>query len=250
MAKAWADGPLPLIPTPRKLLEGKAQTDAEKAATEMAIVHNILIRGLNCMILQAGNVKEPSDVRDFMTYAQTWVHTVHEHHKSEETIAFPFFEKETGENGIMNRNIDQHKGFSLGLDLFAAYINEIQREEVDYSGIKFKELIAAFDSHLIKHLTEEIPTITGLGKYKVNWKQYNKIMTDHAVKAADRDRQVPFVMTHSDDSFEGGIHRDTWPPFPWLAGQMFRLIYVPKHEGAWRFSPCDARGRRKSLPFA
>jgi hypothetical protein len=60
--------------------QGKEQSAAEKFATEMANVHNTLIRGLNSIILQAPNVKEPQDVKDFMKYAEIWHTLIHEHH--------------------------------------------------------------------------------------------------------------------------------------------------------------------------
>jgi hypothetical protein len=60
--------------------EGKEQSGAEKFATEMANVHNTLIRGLNSIIVQAPNVKETQDIKDFMKYAEFGCILIYEHH--------------------------------------------------------------------------------------------------------------------------------------------------------------------------
>lgn len=67
---------------------------------------------------------------------------------------------------------------------------------------------------------------------------------------SSQDHVVPFLMTNTDKTFEDGLNNDTWPPFPWIANLIFRWIYVPRHKGAWRFSPCDVYGQPKELPFA
>ena len=60
--------------------QGKKPSGAETFATEMANVHNVLIRGLNSIILQAPHVKETQDIKDFMKYAEIWYILIHEHH--------------------------------------------------------------------------------------------------------------------------------------------------------------------------
>ncbi len=55
----------------------------------MALVHNCFIRGLNCIYLQAPNVKEPKDISDFTTFMHAWIFTLHEHHGNEEKFFFP-----------------------------------------------------------------------------------------------------------------------------------------------------------------
>jgi hypothetical protein len=86
----------------------------------------------------------------------------------------------------MHRNIGQHEGFSPGLNAFAAYIADVKLGKVAYDGLRLQELVATFDSLLIEHLSDEITTITTLQKYKIDWQQYNTILTEHAVKTADK----------------------------------------------------------------
>jgi hypothetical protein len=57
------------------------------------------------------------------------------------------------------------------------------------------------------------------------------------------------MLTNMDLTFEKGVHESVWPPFPWIAALMFRMIYVPRHKGAWRFSCCDSHSSPKSLEF-
>lgn len=62
-------------------------------------------------------------------------------------------------------------------------------------------------------------------------------------------KEVPFIITNSDVTYEDGIHGPRFPPFPWLVGQIFRWVYIPQLKGAWRFSSCDDYGVPKELPF-
>ena len=41
-----------------------------KVATEMALAHNIMVRNLNAIYLQAEGVKEPKDIADFLIFCR------------------------------------------------------------------------------------------------------------------------------------------------------------------------------------
>lgn len=58
----------------------------------MANVHNMIIRGLNSIYLQAPHVK-PGDVPSFMQYCIQWYLLLEVHHKGEETDFFVKIEK-------------------------------------------------------------------------------------------------------------------------------------------------------------
>lgn len=77
--KQWADSPFKLIETPRHKLDptpGRRDLSKESGAfghaNEMALVHNVLIRALNCIYLQAPNIKNPKDITDFLTFMHSW----------------------------------------------------------------------------------------------------------------------------------------------------------------------------------
>lgn len=84
------------------------QTDQyTAAATEMAVVHNCILRGFNSIYNQALQV-EPSEYKNFISYAHALYLGLHAHHTGEETFAFPAIEAATGEKGIMDANVAQH----------------------------------------------------------------------------------------------------------------------------------------------
>jgi len=252
MGKKGVDVPYSLIETPRYRLKlaGKLQTTADQHATEMAIVHNSLLRGLNTIYLQAPNIKELKDVDDFLTYVNTWNVAVHKHHEDEETLVFPLIEKEVGVDGLMEENVIQHKAFSEGLNAFWDYIKAVQAKELPYVGQKVIQLIDNFGPTLREHLTDEINTLLALNQYNIDWKTVNKAIITHAIKTADKEKQIPFMMCSNDTTFEGGLHNDMWPPLPWLPMQLFRYWYFPKHKGAWRFGYSNSSGRPQELQFA
>src|SRR5262245_36418006 len=80
-----------------------------RVATEMALVHNILIRALNSIYLQAPCVK-PSEYTDFIGYCTTWVTLLEAHNKFEDEHFFKDIETFC-EEGVMTQNVVQHREF-------------------------------------------------------------------------------------------------------------------------------------------
>lgn len=78
-----------------------------ETASEMCVVHNALLRGLNSIYIQGPNIK-PADFKDFIGYSLCWFYVVHEHHTSEEEQFFPEIEEAVGEKGIMESNVQEH----------------------------------------------------------------------------------------------------------------------------------------------
>lgn len=76
----------------------------------MVIVHNIIIRGLNSIYVQAPHVK-PGDYADFIGYCLCFCGVLHSHHHGEESIVFPGIEEGSGVEGIMDVNRVQHGAF-------------------------------------------------------------------------------------------------------------------------------------------
>jgi hemerythrin-like domain-containing protein len=74
----------------------------------MALGHNVIIRGLNSIYKQALHIG-PEDKADFIQYAKCWHEVLDGHHRMEETALFPEIEKKTGEKGIMDVNVEQHR---------------------------------------------------------------------------------------------------------------------------------------------
>ncbi|RNJ52299.1 hypothetical protein D7B24_003901 [Verticillium nonalfalfae] len=168
MANVYADHPFPLIASPA--YEGKKLSKAfepdmfERVAGEMACVHNMIVRGLNSIHLQAPNVPL-LEVPAFIQYSLIWYKLVHLHHSCEESDFFPLIETISGETGIMSGNVEQHHAFQEGLATFHLYLKECANDPTQFSGNRIVSLIDSFGRVLVQHLTEEIPTIVGLQSF-------------------------------------------------------------------------------------
>ncbi|KUJ16997.1 uncharacterized protein LY89DRAFT_718704 [Mollisia scopiformis] len=254
ITKQWADGPFQLLETPRKLrniTNLKTEPGSMNAATEMCLIHNVFIRIINCIYLQARNVKNDKDVADFAIFMHALCVTIHEHHGNEEKYFFPWMEKTIGVEGFMEKNVDQHHAFNPGLDKFEAYVDALMAKKEKYDGEKVIALIDGFGTTLTDHLKDEVQTFVDLAQYesKIDWKVWNKMLQDIALKTADVNYEIPVVITNFDVPFEEPYHQAVWPAIPWHVSLIFRWIYIPRHKGAWRFSCCDTHGYPKELEF-
>lgn len=253
ITKQWADGPFKLIESPRKRLgitDLKKESGAIFAATDMCLAHNMMIRMLNCIYLQAPNVKLEKDIADFATFMHAFLVMLHEHHGNEEKMYFPWLEELNGEvKDLMNKNVEQHHGFAAGLQAFEDYVAALREGKAEYDSAKVISLIDVLAPTLVEHLHEEIPTFEALDKLEIDWPVWMKKVHKAAVDGAEMEFEIPIALTNIDSTFEHPYHVKTWPPFPWYAAVIFRWFYVPKHKGAWRFSCCDWYGKPKELEF-
>jgi hemerythrin-like domain-containing protein len=129
----------------------------------MCLAHNLITRWLNAIYLQAPHVKTPTDVSDFITYAQVWHESIHHHHAMEEEYFFPWIETYSGEKGIMDKNVEQHEAFHKGLEQFGEYVHKVTVQE--YDGMKLRGIVDGFGEALTLHLREEIKTLIGLERF-------------------------------------------------------------------------------------
>jgi len=141
----------------------KLSKETLRIAKEMSLAHNIFVRTLNAIYLQAPNVSSPTDITDLLTYCQSWYEALHHHHAAEEEYFFPAIEAYTGQKGIMETNLEQHAAFGVGVKLFKDYVYGIKAEEFDAA--KLKGLIDAFGDTLQTHLKDEIPSLLDLDRY-------------------------------------------------------------------------------------
>lgn len=151
MAPVYADHPFSLLPTPIFLAEDSQATDIlDELASEMAMVHNMIIRGLNSIYLQAPHIK-PADEKSFGRYIVNWYNLVHSHHNGEETMFFPAIQRFTGVEGLMDANIEQHKAFHDGLDRFKAHADTVVAGKEKYDGSQVNAIIDGFAPALVEH---------------------------------------------------------------------------------------------------
>ncbi|PMD47807.1 hypothetical protein L207DRAFT_523164 [Hyaloscypha variabilis F] len=220
------------------------------AATEMALVHNMLIRMLNCIYLQAPNVTLEKDIADFAIFMHAFFVTIHEHHGNEEKFYFPWLEELNAEVKVsMDQNVAQHHGFAPGLQAFEEYVEALREGKAIYSAEKIRSLIDGFGTPLVEHLKEEVVTFEALEKLSIDWPAWDKKVKKMAVDNAETEFEIPIAVVCLDYTFEDPYHAKSWPPFPWFAALIFRWLYMPKHKGAWRFGCCDWHSKPKELEF-
>jgi hypothetical protein len=146
----------------------------------MAFSHNAVLRGINCIYLQAPNVKKPEDIEDLLFLTKVWAKWLINHHEIEEDRIFPGFEEVIGKPGLLNANVEQHHIFSGALETLLAYATSTSPK--DYSGERLRAIIDGFSEPLCRHLHEEIDTLLSLRAYdgpallKV-WKENNRPKT-------------------------------------------------------------------------
>lgn len=163
------------------------ETGSFALGSEMVLVHNMIIRGLNSIYIQAPNIRKSQDVQDFLTYMYSWALLVHMHHDNEEAVIFPLLEKSIEVDGFMEKNVDQHHLFGPGLTAFDDYIKSCRAGETRFDGTKVQTIIDSFASIFIEHLNDEIPTLLALEKYeeKIDWKAFEAVVLEKAVKKGD-----------------------------------------------------------------
>lgn len=130
----------------------------------MACVHNVVLRGLNAIYLQAPHV-QPTDEKSFCAFIGHWHAIISLHHAAEEEDGFPMIEKMAGEEGLIDANVEQLHAFLPGLDALGEYAADCAAGKERYDGRRIVEVIDGFGAVLAAHLADEIPTIEGLRKY-------------------------------------------------------------------------------------
>jgi hemerythrin-like domain-containing protein len=149
----------------------------------MVLVHNMMLRGLNSIYLQAQHISK-ADERPFCKYILVWHLILHHHHAGEEAALFPVLDEMTGEKDVMAANVEQHHAFRAGLDAFVAYVKDCEAGKQTYDGDKIVALIDAFGKILSDHLADEIPTILDLRRFGAEKvEDFPKVMDEEGGKA-------------------------------------------------------------------
>ncbi|KIW11768.1 hypothetical protein PV08_09040 [Exophiala spinifera] len=234
MSPQWADQPYGLLST--EPFSKDSSNGAYYTATQMALAHNGILRGLNSIYLQAIHIPtgDLATVKDFLTYCQCWCESMHHHHDAEENTFFPSIERLTGVPGLMERNREQHRAFTPGFDHFNEYVRTCLPK--DYDGKTIKTLIEEFAGPLTQHLHDEVETLRALDKYdgeqvRQAYRRLEKILMD-----TDNYRIAPLVFGTADRSFEGGRH--DFPAVPFFVPYIIQYVFARRNRGVWRFNPC------------
>ncbi|KAF6802232.1 WD repeat-containing protein [Colletotrichum sojae] len=252
MTPVYADHPYALIPSPafQDSKDEKGPPDMFcRVASEMAMVHNMAIRGLNSIYLQAPHVSA-ADSKYFVQYMLAWHALLHVHHSGEEAHFFPAVEAMTGEEGIMEANVAQHKEFHEGLDGFKAYADACASGKEKLDGGKVVGLIDGFGEVLTKHLREEIASLLELRKFGTEQmaELEEKFGEDgeKSMKELGLVKGLPFCFANHDVGYEDGRWA-SWPPAPSIVKLICRHVTYHLHAKCWRFAACDRMGKLR--PF-
>ncbi|KAH7383816.1 hypothetical protein BKA66DRAFT_85706 [Pyrenochaeta sp. MPI-SDFR-AT-0127] len=218
---------------------------------EMANVHNLILRGLNAIYLQAPYVSKAQDVADFMLYVHAWADMVHHHHSVEEAIFFPRAEELAREAGLpeslMKSNFDQHHEFEPKMAEMARWADRVREGKEEYKSEFLVGMIDRFAPILKQHLHEEIDTLIMLEKCDgEEVKKVMKLTADAGQKNADPNLVIPLALGCVDRRYTGS---ENFPPVPFFVPWLNAYWFARKHQGCWRFNPCDHWGKPRPLQF-
>lgn len=241
---AWQTGPMKLIPTP-KFTTGE-KDDFAHSASEMALVHNCIIRAFNTIYHQAPHII-PSDYVSFTSYCISTWECLEAHHTGEEEFMFPEIQKLTGIQDLMAINISQHAAFHTGFHAWGAWLQAVHAGTETFDGKRCVELMDAFTEPLAQHLAEEIPTILGLREYKdvLDIRALMKAEAEKVMAAMSKTTQLPLIFLNHDVTYEGGIHN--FPPVPTPVVWVLREVFGRWHASWWKFAACSYDGKPKDL---
>lgn len=153
----------------------------------MAHAHNLFLRGLNSVYLQAPMVKQKQDVEDLFIFCRAWIIGVKHHHGIEETKLFPAIEEITRYQSTCEKERAQHKIIHDGLNLLERYLTETAPEKYRWEDLQ--SVFNTFVPTLHAHLNEEIQILLSLENIQDKeglieiWKQ-----TEDAAKAFKHPR--------------------------------------------------------------
>ncbi|RXW22213.1 hypothetical protein EST38_g3642 [Candolleomyces aberdarensis] len=226
-----------LIEIHRPLPADYATNHVANFGIEMSCIHNVFIRALNSLWVNAPLVN-PADELGFAGYASTFCEILHFHHHGEEDIIFPFLEKQVS----MQENVAQHAAMLAGLDAFAEYMQNVANGSEKYDGLRVKGLIEIFGDVLTDHLHAEIPTLSPENLAKFDYKELSDMVAQHNKHIQDMPGKFtifPLVATHHPWN-----EIPEWPAdMPGPVKFFIKYITPLRYPSYWKFAPFNGRGQ-------
>ncbi|KAK0737800.1 hemerythrin HHE cation binding domain-containing protein [Schizothecium vesticola] len=250
MPAVYADHPFAVIPTPSfpRLKNGEPIDIFHRLATEMTLVHNLLLRSLNAIVLQAPHITG-ADILPFTRFILAWHTLISVHHAGEEELFFPAVERMTGVVGVMDKEKGEHEQFHAGLDALKGYVDAVVKGEEKWDGGRVVQVVEGFGGVLRGHLKGEIESLEGL-------RRFGEEKMKGVMKAAEEEAEagmkalggfgLAWAFQQIDYEFEEGTWK-SWPaaPFPvkFIAQTVMGRIYAD----GLKYSACDRNGRLQPL---
>ncbi|QKX57112.1 uncharacterized protein TRUGW13939_04220 [Talaromyces rugulosus] len=243
--KPWTSHPFKLISDTGLNARSDVPRDhyVVKFTKDMALVHNLVLRGLNAAYNQCLSVTPGTQAaQDFLIFNQCVFEMLKSHHDMEEEELFPRLEKALNQPGAMANNVAEHHDFHDGLMRFHDYV--FNTEADDYDGPTLHAIIESFGSLVEKHLHNEIAPLYDLHVIESNTLKalWNDVEKDYQPNF-DKYRHVPLAMTCADNSFELDGQVTPFPGLPVFAAYIVKFLLGRKFSGAWEFAPSDFTGR-------
>ena len=113
---------------------------------------------------------------------------MHHHHDAEEKHFFPSVEQISNVQGLMERNVEQHRAFTPGFDRFQEHAQTCLPKA--YEGQKIRTLIEDFAEPLTQHLYDEIETLRALDVYDSERIRQAYQRLEKSLMATDNVRRV------------------------------------------------------------
>lgn len=192
--KSWASNPFKLISDTGLHARSDVPHDhyVVKFTKDMALVHNLVLRGLNAAYNQCLSVTPGTQAaQDFLIFNQCVFEMLKSHHDMEEEKLFPALEKALGQPGAMETNVAEHHDFHDGLMHFHDYVFNTEADK--YDGSTLHSIIESFGFLVEKHLHNEIASLYDLHVIESNTLKalWNDIEKNYQPNF-DKYRYVPF----------------------------------------------------------
>ncbi|PVI03114.1 hypothetical protein DM02DRAFT_612477 [Periconia macrospinosa] len=247
-----ADAPFPLIETP--IHAQKGLPDAQKTphsyaqgASIMTLVHNVIIRGLNSIYLQAPHVSK-QDRADFISYATCWYEFTSNHFRNEAESIIPTVEAKCGEKGVLDQDLKEHEVFADGFNEYKNYLATVASTPADFDGKKLVSVIDSFAPEMMKHLRKQIPRMLELARFgdKIPMLEIIETEGNRSTQNLSKAGGMIFFLRNLDLGYEDGLWKD-WPPIPSAARWGVLKTLGKFHSRWWVYAACDEPGRLQKL---
>jgi len=137
--------------------------------------------------------------------------------------------------------------FESGIEAYKTYLLSLKGAESTFSAPRLLSIVDSFSASLIKHLSDEIPTLEALSRFgsSVPFLTLFEEMRKASVHLP-KTEQLPFFFFNVDRTFEEGLW-EHWPPIPGPVRWVLARVMAWKHAGWWRFASCDYNGMPQKL---